>query len=642
MAILRAEKIKKSFVLRTLFSDVSFEIQAGDKVGFVGVNGCGKTTLLRLIAGHEQPDEGSIVRSSELRIAEVEQLPNVTEERSLYEFTLLAHASLLAMEKELAQLETLLAVGSDKQERYCRRQAEVLNAFTQEGGLTFRAKTRSALLGLGFSYETQDRSLASFSGGQVAKAMLARALLTDANLLLLDEPTNNLDLPSITWLEEFLLQYRGAVLVVSHDRHFLDAVTTQTFELENGHLVAARGNYSRFMELKSDRQEAARRVYQRQKKEIHRIEGIIAQQRRWNQERNYVTIASKEKQIERIRSGMIAPENDPAAIHFSFDLVQPTGNEVITLKQLGHAYDGKTVFRNADLLVKKGECVCLIGANGCGKTTLLKILSGVVEPAFGSFRLGAGVKLGYYEQDTRKLNDERDVIGELSDSFPRLDLSALRKILGGFLFRGDDVYKKISALSGGERARIQLLKLVLSGANVLLLDEPTNHLDIPSAEMLETALESFEGTIFIVSHDRYLVERLADRIVVMTRDGLIEQTEETQDMFRLVRPLMDEPAPKAEQNEDKANYYLLQKQRKLMQAQAKQQVTSVERAIAQAEADAAQQQYDIAACQSSGAYAEMEQRYRALSELEEHTLELYEQLQQAEAAYNELLEEEQK
>ncbi|MDD6888554.1 MAG: ABC-F family ATP-binding cassette domain-containing protein [bacterium] len=518
MALLQVQQIAKHFGERTLFSDVSFEIAPGDHIGLVGVNGCGKSTLLRILMGDEPADEGQVHRASECRMTWLMQRQPDGQGRTLMEETLQEFLPLMEMEKQLAGISEQLELHPD--DALIRRQCRIQEEYQQRGGLTYRSRTRAVLLGLGFSEQALNQPADVLSGGELRKALLARVLLSESNLLLLDEPTNHLDIAAIEWLEEYLLSYRGAFLVVSHDRYFLDRVTTRTIEMEHGSILTSRGNYSRHLELKLDAREAAERKYYNQLREVRRIQGIIEQQRRWNQARNYVTIASKEKQLERIRKEMVKPAADPASIRFSFHAVEPAGNDVLLVRALKKSFGQRTLFQDADIHLLRGEHVCLLGANGCGKTTLLRILTGGEEPDAGSFQIGANVQIGYYEQSMRGLQPDYTVLEQASMLFPRLDQQQLRSALGQFLFRGDDVFKRIGDLSGGELARIQLLKLMLSGCNLLLLDEPTNHLDIPSREALERALSAYDGTMLIVTHDRYFVNRIADRILVLTPDGL--------------------------------------------------------------------------------------------------------------------------
>ena len=630
MAILNVVQVRKEFADRVLFSDISFEVGPRDRIGLIGVNGCGKSTLIQMIEGRLRPDGGFISRNPQCTVACVEQLPQLSEDVTLYDFVLSAHEELLSWERELSDISVRIETAAEtERHRLIDRQYRLMERFQQEGGLTFRNMTRSTLLGLGFTEEELSRPIVRFSGGQVAKGMLARAILRKADLLLLDEPTNNLDVAAVCYLQEFLSGYKGAYILVSHDRAFLDASVDRVLELENGHLIATKGNYTRHVELKMDERQIAERRYQQTMKEIRRIEGIIAQQRRWNQAHNYVTIASKEKQIERLKEGLVPPEKDPAAIHFHFRGAEPSGNEIIDVRDLGVSYGDRKVFEHGNLLIWKGQTVCLVGANGCGKSTFLKVLTGQLPPTEGHFRLGAGVRLGYFQQNTDNLDPEKTILEEMQDAFPHAVEGELRNYLGAFLFRGDDIYKRISTLSGGERARIKLLQLVMGGANVLLLDEPTNHFDITSCEVLERALEAFGGTILIVTHDRYLVERMADRVVLLEKDGFVEPEEGEDSVFdRLrVRPVQKQ---EKQPQDSRSNYYLKQKEFKAALAAAKQEILKTERAIEENEQAQAQTEADIEKAEARGDFEGMQKLCVALGQLQEEEGRLYEALERAE------------
>ena len=629
MAVLTVEKLKKSFADRTLFSDVSFEINPGERVGLIGVNGTGKTTLMQILMGKQSYDSGTFGMRQGTKLSYVEQIPKLDEQTDLYSFTLEAFRPLLDLEAEEVRIRERLEHADADRDRLIVRQATVIETLSREGGSTFRALTRSALIGLGFSEEDLKRPVTSFSGGQISKAMLARAILSRADLLLLDEPTNNLDITAIRWLTEYLRQFKGAVLVVSHDRAFLDDVATRMLELQNGRIRGTAGNYSRYMELKLNARELEEKIYLRKQKEIRRIEGIIEQQKRWNQEHNYVTIASKQKQIDRIRADMVEPERDEKSIVFRFPTPAPTGNEVIALHELGMRFGEHRLFSGLNGMIRAGQCVCLIGANGCGKTTLLKILTGKEHQTEGTFKLGAGVRLGYFAQNTYELNDANTVIEELDAAFPSIERNTLRGYLGMFLFKYDDIDKRIGTLSGGEKTRIRLLKLVLSGANVLLLDEPTNHLDIASAEMLESALEKFTGTVLIVTHDRYMVKRLADRVILMTETGLIEQQNEEEDLFDRIVERKPEKTPQQEKTEQN-NLFFRRKENKLLRAKAKQEVHRIERLIEENESSKHEAEQELIKAQSENDYRRMQQLYETISALESKETELYDQLEGAE------------
>lgn len=581
MSLIHAQELEKSFGERTLFSDIAFDVFEQDHVGLVGVNGCGKSTLMRMMAGLEPHDgRGQLSVSKNASVAMLDQSPNWGNGLTLYEAVLEASGKWMRAERELHEIaEKIEQQGAN--ESLIRRQADLQDRYTNDGGLTYRARTRSTLLGLGFCEEQLEQPISVMSGGQMRKASLAKILLSDADLLLLDEPTNHLDIASLEWLESYLSAFRGAFVLISHDRYFLDKVCNRIFELENGSMNQFSGNYSQSMEKKMDEREFAMRKYQNSLREIKRIEGIIEQQRRWNQARNYVTIASKEKQIERIKSTLVKPDDSPEGIHFHLKADALTANEVVVCKDLSKRFGGREIFRGLNLMIRRDEKVCLLGANGCGKTTLLKILTNQIEPDSGSYRLGSNVHVGYYDQGSVRPNDPRTVLEALNGMFPRFDTRQLRNLLGSFLFRGDDVFKRVGDLSGGEYARIQLLKLMLNGSNVLLLDEPTNHLDIPSCEALEGALGDYGGTMMIVTHDRYLANRIADRIIIMDEDG-IREFEGDWDAYQEF--LAESAAPKEKEAPSSKNDYQLAKERKSAFVKAKSALRKAEERVHEEEA----------------------------------------------------------
>lgn len=518
MQLLGLNKIAMSFADRTLFSDVTFEVYDGEKIGFVGVNGSGKTTLFKLLKGEHKPDEGSVHIAGGVRVGFMEQFACKDSDKTLYDEALTIFSDLDDMELELEELHDKIDLGDSSPETIAR-QSELQEHFEREGGLTYKSRTSSALVGLGFSESDFNLSVSVLSGGQRSKLQLAKLLLSDADLLLLDEPTNHLDIRSVEWLEKFLGDYRGAYIVISHDRYFLDKVTERTLELENRKIHDYKGNYTRFLKLKEEDLERRQKVYDSTVKEIKRVEGIIEQQKRWNQAHNYVTIASKQKQIDRLEETLEKPEDAPEAIKFAFKAADGSGNDVLSAKNLALGFDGKQLFRNVNIEIKRGERVFLIGDNGCGKTSLFKVLTEQYKPDAGEFRLGARVQVGYFDQAQRGLSENKSALDEVWDAYPKMTETEVRTALAAFLFKGDDIYKLISELSGGERARVALLKLMLSGANFLLLDEPTNHLDITSCEALENALLGYDGTLFIISHDRYLINKLANRLYKLTPNG---------------------------------------------------------------------------------------------------------------------------
>ncbi|MGN0650805.1 MAG: ribosomal protection-like ABC-F family protein [Oscillospiraceae bacterium] len=521
MLLLSMNNVAMSFADRELFANVSFDVYDDDKIGFVGVNGCGKTTLFRLLKGEHTPDEGGIHIAGSCRMGFMEQFACRDSSKTVFDEALTIFSDLEDMELELEEIHDKID-GGDHGSEILERQHRLTEEYERSGGLTYKSRTASALMGLGFSESDMKLPTRVLSGGQKSKLQLAKLLLSQANLLLLDEPTNHLDIKSVEWLERFLTEYRGAYIVISHDRYFLDKVTKRTIELENRTVSDYKGGYTRFLQLKEEEMERRRKVYESTLKEIGRIEGIIEQQKRWNQAHNYVTIASKQKSIDRLEATLVKPEDAPDSIHFSFKSADSCGNDVFHAEKLALSFDGKQLFRNVTIDIKKGERVFLIGGNGCGKTSLFKILTGQYQPDSGEFSFGTRVQHGYFDQAQAGLDDSKTAIDEVWDLYPRMTETQVRTVLGSFLFKGDDVFKRISELSGGERARIAILKLMLSGANFLLLDEPTNHLDINSCEALENALRSYDGTLFIISHDRYLINKLADRIYALTPEGVKE------------------------------------------------------------------------------------------------------------------------
>lgn len=578
MLLLSLNDVSMSFAERTLFSGVSLDVYDNDRIGFVGINGSGKTTLFRMLRGEHIPDEGAIHIAGSCKIGVMEQFACKDSDKTLYDEALTVFEWLEDMELELEELHDRID-GGDHSTATIERQTLLTERFEREGGLTYKSRTQSALMGLGFSEGDLKLQVSVLSGGQRSKLQLTKLLLSDANLLLLDEPTNHLDIQSVEWLEKFLNDYRGAYIVISHDRYFLDKVTNRTIELENCHIRDYKGNYTRFLELKAEDLERRRKEYEAKMREIGRIEGIIDQQKRWNQAHNYVTIASKQKQIDRIASDLEKPEDAPDSLHFSFKSADGCGNDVFEAHDIALSFDGKRLFRNVNIDIKKGERVFLIGGNGCGKTSLFKIFTGQYTPDFGSFKYGSRVQYGYFDQAQAGLTDSKTAIDELWDAYPRMTETQVRTALGSFLFRGDDVFKHVSELSGGERARIAILKLMLSGANMLLLDEPTNHLDISSCEALENALLNYDGTLFVISHDRYLINKLADRIYYLTPDG-VKEYRGSYDAYTLAA----ENAAQVRQEEkpakqEKVNDYKLKKERDSERRKLNTKVTRAEAEI---------------------------------------------------------------
>lgn len=519
MAILTVNNIKKMFGTDVIIQNITFEVQKGDRIGLVGINGSGKTTLFKVLNGEYTADEGTFTPARETSIGYMEQHVCRDMEKPAFDEVMTVFAPLLKMEAEIEVLTTKISEMPENLNELIEKQAELNDRFIADGGLTCRNRAKSTLIGLGFAPEQIYAPIGVLSGGQKAKIQLAKMLLGESNLLLLDEPTNHLDIPSVEWLEDFLKNYNGSYIVISHDRYFLDAVTNRTFEIENTHLTEYKGNYTKYLQLKEENRLAMQRVYDNTQREIKRIEGIIEQQKRFNQERNYVTIASKQKSIDRLQATLEKPEDDPDTIKFQFKASRRGGNDVLKAEELALSFGDHKLFKNVNLDIKRGEKVFLIGPNGCGKTSLLKVLLHIYKQTFGDFHFGANIDIGYYDQAQGNLDESKTVIDEIWDLHPYMTQTQVRSALAVFLFKGEDVYKPVKGLSGGERARVLLLKLMLSKANLLILDEPTNHLDIGSCEALENALLGYDGTLFVVSHDRYLINKLADKIYYLTPSG---------------------------------------------------------------------------------------------------------------------------
>ena len=640
MALLHVQNLSRSFGDRTVFSGVSFDVFPREHIGLVGVNGCGKTTLLRILYGLDAPDTGNVSLQKLARVSLLDQSPVFDEETTLYDAVLAVFSELLEKEAELARLSERMEAAETVTPGMLTRQAQLQDAFQAEGGLTCRSRTRSTLRGLGFTEEELIQPIRTMSGGQMRKAELAKILLSDADLLLLDEPTNHLDIPSLEWLENFLIEFRGAFIVISHDRYFLDKVSARILDMEHGGVKSFAGNYTAYVEHKMDEREYALRRYQNGLREIKRIEGIIVQQRRWNQERNYVTIASKQKQIERLQAQLVKPETAPDAMHFSLHAGELTANEVVVCRHLSKSFGGKTLFTDLNLLVQNGQRVCLMGENGCGKTTLLRILMGMEQPDGGTYKLGPNVNVGYFAQSTFHTENTATVLDDMQDAYPRLDTKDVRNLLGQFLFRGDDVFKRLNTLSGGEMARLQLLKMMLAGSNVLFLDEPTNHLDIPSLEALESALSEYGGTMLIITHDRYFANRIADRMLMMDQTGATE-FEGDWDSYTAARA----EQAQAEQQEaapEKAvrNDYQLNKERRAAVTKAKTRLHKAEETVDGLERETGELARQLAQPEIAGDYEAAGALYAKMEELRIQLEQAYTDWTEAQTELDELSEEE--
>ena len=520
MALINVNDLSIAFSDSDILSAVSFQVEPKDKIGLIGANGAGKTTLFKILTKEYLPNSGNVILGKDVILGYMEQHACSYSDKTVLEELMTVFSYLYDIEDELKIIENSLHDPSVDMESLLERQHYLTNQYERLGGLTYKSRARSALLGLGFSEKEFDLPCTLLSGGQRSKLSLCKLLLCNANLLLLDEPTNHLDIESVEWLENWLCEYNGTFIVISHDRYFLDKVTNKTIEVDRGRVYCENRNYSGYQHLKTERLKSMQRAYDSSVKEINRIEGIIEQQRRFNREKNYITIASKQKSIDRIKETLEKPENELQGISFTFTSDSVSGNDVLICDSIEKNFENKKLFSNVNLTVKRCERIFIVGENGSGKSTFLKVILGRLRRDGGRISIGSGVKIGYFDQTLAELSSGKTVIDEVWDSYKQMTETEVRSALASFLFKGDDVFKNMNTLSGGEKARVALLKLMLSKSNLLVLDEPTNHLDIKSREALENAFDSYDGTLIVVSHDRYFINRLATRIVRLHTDGI--------------------------------------------------------------------------------------------------------------------------
>lgn len=519
--ILSCQNISKAFVENQVLKNVSFHIEDHEKAAIVGINGAGKTTLLRIIVGEMTPDDGQVVLAKDKTLGYLAQNSTVDTSHTIYEELLSVKADLLRLEEKIRECENdMKHADGDALEDLMKQYTSLTHAFETGGGYLYRSELVGVLKGLGFTEDEFSKPVATLSGGQKTRVALGRLLLQNPDLIILDEPTNHLDMTSIAWLETYLLNYKGAVLIVSHDRYFLDRIAGKVIEIDQSKATTFMGNYSDYAVKKEQLRVAAWNAYMNQQRDIKHQEEVIEKLKSFNREKSIKRAESREKMLDKIEV-----IEKPSEVRTDMKLTLTprilSGNDVLTVEHLSKSFDSHKLFTDVNFEIKRGEHVAIIGDNGSGKTTLLKILNGLVPADQGTFRLGSNVEIGYYDQEHHVLHSEKTLFEEISDDYPYLNNTQIRNVLAAFLFTGEDVFKRISDLSGGERGRVSLAKLVLSNANFLILDEPTNHLDIMSKEILEDALNGYEGTILYVSHDRYFINRTAHRILDLTEGQFI-------------------------------------------------------------------------------------------------------------------------
>lgn len=514
MIVLNCNNIDFSYGTEVIIQNISFSLQDNDKVALVGVNGAGKSTLFKILTGELNQENGEVFISKDLVLGYLKQNAALNSDNTLWEELLEVFKELVQMENAINRIEKEISITSDQEKlsSLMKEYSRLTERFSYLGGYEYNSRVRGVLRGLGFEDSEFNCKVNILSGGQKTRLALAKVLLEEPDILLLDEPTNHLDIAAVEWLEEYLKSYKKCLLIISHDRYFLDAVTNKTIELENFNSTVYNCSYSAYVKQKANNKEIQEKHYQLQQKEIARQEAFIEQQRRWNREKNIVAAESRQKALDRMAK-IDKPTEAPQKIRMKFNQTITSGNDVLEVESVSKAFEEKSLFSNLSFKIRKAERVFLLGPNGCGKSTLLKILAGRLEANSGKYAYGAKVNLGYYDQEMSDLNHENTILDEVWSVNQKLIQTEVRSALASFLFTAEDVFKRISVLSGGEKSRVAMLKLIFSDANFIILDEPTNHLDINSREILEAALSDYEGTMLIVSHDRYFIDKLATRII---------------------------------------------------------------------------------------------------------------------------------
>lgn len=633
MIALSLSDINLSFGTDVILKDISFSVNDGDRVGVIGVNGAGKTSLFRVITGEYPADTGAVYVQKGHTVGVLEQNPNLNllpSDATVLEYMYTAFPTLLSLEKEISELEEkIAATGEAESLRLSEILIEKNRVFAAEGGLEFRSRCKGMLLRLGFDEALILGKIKNLSGGQYTRLALARLLATEPDILMLDEPTNHLDIDALLWLEGFIASYKKTVIIISHDRYFLDRTTNKTLHLQFSRARLYNGSYSACKEQQEAELASIEKRYKEQQKEIAKIKANIEFQRRCNREHNFVTIRSKEKQLARMEK-IELPQNAPRDIRMSFSVLEESAGDVVSVSDLGFSYGEKRILKGLSFLVRRGERVLFLGANGSGKSTLMKLLNSRLTPSEGKIVLGYNIKIGYYDQENRGLCESNTVFGEMRAEYPTKTDLELRSTLALFLFGADDIDKEIRTLSGGERARLTLAKLILKKVNLLIMDEPTNHLDIGSADALENALLAFDGTIIAVSHDRYFVNRIATRIIdIDSGDKLFDYNLEDYDdaYAEYMRMRENRKAASQEKFEDKITDSKLDyEKRKKENAQRRANERKIENAKTEAqkledELSSLENELFTSAATDYVRAAEIDKRK---TEIEERLLELYE------------------
>ena len=636
MILISVQELQKSFGIHEVLRSVTFSLQKGEKMGLVGVNGCGKTTLMRLIAGEMQPDGGAIHRNKDLRVGYLAQLDDIPLTDTVWGALLRVFEPIRAMERRMAEVETLLETADP--ETALRLSAEyqrLTESYNAQQGYAYEGEMLRVLNGLGLKPEMHQRQVATLSGGERTRLSLAKLLLQKPDIILMDEPTNHLDLEAIEWLQDYLTDYKGSLLLISHDRYFLDHVCNTMGELLGGKMIKFTGNYTEYMKKRTADFETRMKAYELQQKEIQREQAIIERYRSFNREKSIKAAESREKRLAKVER--LEKPVEEQHVRFTFDARRRSGEEALEVRELSKSFEGKTVFQNLSFKLRTGDRVALIGPNGVGKSTLFRILTHQLNPDHGSVRFGVNIDIGYYDQHQQNLNPQNTILDEVWNAFPKLEQTRIRSALGLFLFTGDEVFEKIEKLSGGERGRVALTKLMLQQDNLLLLDEPTNHLDMDSREVLEDALRDFPGTILAISHDRYFINRFAEKVMVMEQDGVTEYLGNFDDYIEKrdrprppVSSLEDEPTRTAQIREKKKN-----RQQNALLRELKAAVEKAEAAIEQNEREMARLEAELARPETYHDLEAMRRLTKSYQAEQDKTEALYEALEAAEAALSE-------
>ena len=590
--ILSCQSICKSFGEKVILQDASFHIEEREKAALIGNNGAGKTTLLRIIMEEISADSGQVVIAKDKKIGYLAQYQDIHGHHTIYEELMTTKQYILDMEDKIRSLEQEMKyVAGDKLESLMNSYTRLTHQFELENGYAYKSEIVGVLKGLGFEEEDYGKQIENLSGGQKTRVALGKLLISKPDILLLDEPTNHLDMESIAWLETYLLNYPGAVFIVSHDRYFLDKVVTKIVEIEAAQMRMYEGNYSAYALKKAQLRDAQYKAYLNQQREIKHQEAVITKLRSFNREKSIKRAESRVKMLDKIQR-IEKPIEIDNQMRISLEPRFISGNDVLTVEGLSKSFPGQTLFTDINFEIKRGERVALIGNNGTGKTTILKILNGIVAADAGRFALGSKVQIGYYDQEHHVLHMEKTIFQEISDTYPTLTETEIRNMLAAFLFTGDDVFKLISSLSGGERGRVSLAKLMLSEANVLILDEPTNHLDIASKEILEEALNSYTGTVLYVSHDRYFINQTATRIMDLTNQAIVNYIgdydyylEKKDEMTRIYAPAQETAAQEVKENVSETKLtWQQQKEEQALKRKRENELKKVEARIEELEA----------------------------------------------------------